>query len=60
MIDRVGRLVLIKSVIMARAINQLLITDAPTWLLDEIVKWVRAFFWDGKRNNRGAMLSLQG
>jgi hypothetical protein len=43
-----GRLVLIKSVILARPIHQLLVADALVWLLEEINKWIRAFFWVAK------------
>jgi hypothetical protein len=46
-------LVLIKSVIMARPVHQLLIADAPVWLLEEINKWIRAFFWAAKENVNG-------
>jgi hypothetical protein len=48
LLDRVGRLILIKAVIMERPIHQLLIAEVPTWLIEEIVKWARAFFWAGK------------
>jgi hypothetical protein len=53
LIDRAGRLILIKAVIMARPIHQLLIAEAPVWLLEEIVKWARAFFWAGKQEISG-------
>jgi hypothetical protein len=53
LIDRAGRLILIKAVIMARPIHQLLIAEAPVWLLEEIVKWARAFFWAGKQEVSG-------
>jgi hypothetical protein len=47
LIQRLGRLTLIKAVIAARTIHQLLIAEAPVWLLDEVVKMQRAFFWAG-------------
>jgi hypothetical protein len=53
LIDRVGRLTLIKAAIMAKPIHQLLIAEAPVWLLEEIVKWARAFFWAGKQGVSG-------
>jgi hypothetical protein len=47
------RLILIKCVILARPVHQLLVLDAPAWMLDEIVKWICAFFWAGKREVNG-------
>jgi hypothetical protein len=47
-IAKEGRLALIKSVISARPLQQLLIADAPVWLLYEVNKWARAFFWARK------------
>jgi hypothetical protein len=44
MIARAGRLTLIKAVITARPIHQLVVEDAPAWLLEEVTKWLRAFF----------------
>jgi hypothetical protein len=44
MLARSGRLVLIKSVILARPVHQLLVADAPMWLLEEINRWIKAFF----------------
>jgi hypothetical protein len=52
-ITREGRLVLVKSVISARPLHQLLIADAPVWLLDEVNKWARAFFWARKEEVNG-------
>ncbi|KAK1648314.1 hypothetical protein QYE76_066119 [Lolium multiflorum] len=48
LISREGRLVLINSVVAARAVYQMVVAEAPVWLLDEINKWMRAFFWAGK------------
>lgn len=45
MIAREGGLVLIKSVISAK--HHLLIADSPVWLLEEMDKWIRSFFWAG-------------
>jgi hypothetical protein len=39
LLERSGRLTLIKSVIMARPIHQILVAEAPAWLLEEINKW---------------------
>jgi hypothetical protein len=48
LIARQERLVLIKSVVMARPVRHLLVADALSWLLEEVVKWIRAFFWTRK------------
>jgi hypothetical protein len=48
MIAREGCLILIKAVMAARPLHLLLVADAPVWLLDEINKWMRSFFWVGK------------
>jgi hypothetical protein len=53
MIQKSGRLILIKSVISARPIHQLLVAEAPAWVLEELVKWMRAFFWAGKKEVNG-------
>jgi hypothetical protein len=53
MMARTGRLTLIKAVISARVVHHLLVEDAPVWLLDEITKWLRAFFWVGKKQVSG-------
>jgi hypothetical protein len=53
LIDRAGRLVLIKAVLTARPIHHLLVENAPLWLLEEINKWLRAFFWAGKAEANG-------
>jgi hypothetical protein len=45
MIARQGRLILIKTVVAAKAIQQLLVADAPVWMLEEIEKWQQGFFW---------------
>jgi hypothetical protein len=38
---------------MARPIHQLLIAEAPVWLLEEIIKWARDLFWAGKQGVSG-------
>jgi hypothetical protein len=53
LIDRAGRLILIKAVLTARSIHQLLVEDALVWLLEEINKWLRGFFWAGKKEANG-------
>jgi hypothetical protein len=49
MIGREGRSTLIKAVLASRTIHQLLITDPPVWLLEELNRGFRAFFWAGKK-----------
>jgi hypothetical protein len=57
LLQRSGCLILIKSVIMARTVHQLLIADGPVWLLEEINRWARGSFWAGKdRVNGGQCL----
>jgi hypothetical protein len=51
MIQKSGRLILIKSVISVWPIHQLMVAEAPTWVLEELVKWMRAFFWARKEVN---------
>jgi hypothetical protein len=53
LLARSGRLTLIKAVILARPVHQLLVADAPAWLLEEINRWIRAFFWAGKDHVSG-------
>jgi hypothetical protein len=40
MIQKSGRLILIKLVISARPIHQLMVAEAPAWVLEELVKWM--------------------
>ncbi|KAM0829792.1 hypothetical protein ACQ4PT_066642 [Festuca glaucescens] len=49
LLARSGRLVLIKAVVMARPIHQLLVADALAWLLEEINKWTRGFLLGRER-----------
>jgi exonuclease III len=53
LIQRQGRLILIKSVSSARPIHQLMVLKAPAWVFEEIEKWMRAFFWAGKDKVNG-------
>jgi hypothetical protein len=53
MIQKSGRLVLVKSVISARPIHQLMVAEAPAWVLEELARWMRAFFWAGKKEING-------
>uniref|UniRef100_A0A453ITS5 Reverse transcriptase zinc-binding domain-containing protein n=1 Tax=Aegilops tauschii subsp. strangulata TaxID=200361 RepID=A0A453ITS5_AEGTS len=52
-IQRSGRLVLVKTVIVARPVHQLLVLDPPAWVLEDINKWMRSFFWAGKDKSHG-------
>ncbi|KAM0866544.1 hypothetical protein ACQ4PT_042574 [Festuca glaucescens] len=53
LIQKQGRLVLIKSVITARPVHHMLVADAPDWLLEEVQRWMRAFLWAGKKQVSG-------
>lgn len=53
LIQRAGRRVLVKTVIAARPVHQLLILDAPDWVIEDINSWMRAFFWAGKEKTNG-------
>jgi hypothetical protein len=53
LIRREGRLVLVNSVVAARTVHQMVVAEAPVWLLEEINKWMRAFFWAGKDEVQG-------
>jgi hypothetical protein len=57
LIKKEGRLVLVNSVVSARAVHQMVVAEAPAWLLEEINRWMGAFFWAGKdRVNGGQWL----
>jgi hypothetical protein len=60
MIARAGRLVLIKAVISARPVHPLLVEDAPMWLLEEVAKWLRAFFGGEEGGEWGTMFGRMG
>jgi hypothetical protein len=53
MIAKESRLILIESVLQARPIHHILIQQARVWLLEGITKWLRAFFWSGKKDING-------
>jgi hypothetical protein len=53
MIAREGRLLLIKAVITTRPTHLLMIAETPGWFLEEVNKWMRAFFWAGKNEING-------
>ena len=44
---------LIKFVVSARPIHQLMILEAPAWVFEEINGWMRSFFWAGKEKSNG-------
>ena len=48
LMQRPGRLILVKSFIAARPIHQLLLMKPPIWVLEDMDSWMRAFFWAGK------------
>ncbi|KAM0852292.1 hypothetical protein ACQ4PT_051851 [Festuca glaucescens] len=48
-IARAGRLTLINSVMLARPIHHIIVDDPPKWLLEEVEKHLRGFFWVGKK-----------
>jgi hypothetical protein len=53
LIQRASRLMLIKSIIAARPIHHILVSELPDWLLEEIAKFLRGFFWAGKKKAYG-------
>lgn len=53
LIQRPGRLILVKSVISARPIHHLLVLDSSAWVLEEIDKCMRSFFSAGKEKANG-------
>ena len=53
LIGRPGRLVLVKSVLSARAVHHLIVTEAPAWLFEEFGKYLWSFFWAGKDHVNG-------
>jgi hypothetical protein len=53
LVQKQGRLILVKSVISAKMVHQCLVAEAPVWLLEEAAKWMRAFLWAGKNNVNG-------
>jgi hypothetical protein len=53
LIAREGRLMLIKTIVAAKPVHQMLVAEAPAWVLEEINKWQRAFFWVAKDHVSG-------
>lgn len=53
LMQRSGRLVLVKSVIAVRPVHHLLVMKAPAWVLEDMNSWMRAFFWAGKNQVNG-------
>jgi hypothetical protein len=53
LIAKPGRLTLVKSVMAARVVHQFIVAEAPAWLLEEINKSLRGFFWAGKERANG-------
>jgi hypothetical protein len=53
LIARPGRLTLIQSVMTARSVHHLLIAEAPRWLLEEMGKSFRGFYWAAKERANG-------
>ncbi|KAM0869563.1 hypothetical protein ACQ4PT_040591 [Festuca glaucescens] len=53
MISRPGRLTLVKAVMTARPVHHLLVLEAPCWVLEELEKNLRGFFWAGKEKAHG-------
>jgi hypothetical protein len=53
LIAKESRLTLAKAVLQATPVHHILVEEAPVWLLEEINKWLRAFFWSGKKEVTG-------
>jgi hypothetical protein len=53
LITKPGRLVLIKAVMCARPTHNLLISEAPAWLIQEVEKRFRGFFWAASERASG-------
>jgi hypothetical protein len=53
LIRREGGLVLINYAVAARAVHQMVVAEALVWLLEDINRWMRAFFWAGKDKEQG-------
>jgi hypothetical protein len=53
LIAKPGQLTLVKSVMAARVVHQFIVAEAPAWLLEEINKSLRGFFWAGKERANG-------
>ena len=53
LIQRPGRLILVQSVVAARPVHHLMITEAPEWVLEDMNKWMRSFLLAGKDKCNG-------
>jgi hypothetical protein len=53
MIARPGRLTLVQSVMAAHSVHHLMIAEAPCWLLEEMAKGFRGFYWAAKARANG-------
>ena len=53
LIARAGRLILVKNVMSAKPVHHLLVLEPPEWVLEELNKWFRGFFWAGKKQVNG-------
>jgi hypothetical protein len=53
LITRPGRLTLVKAVLAARPVHHLLVLEAPVWVLEELEKNLRGFFWAEKESANG-------
>jgi hypothetical protein len=53
LITKPGRLVLIKAVMCARPTHNLLISEAPAWLIQEVEKHFHGFFWAASERASG-------
>lgn len=49
MIQKPGRLILVKSIISARPIHSFMVMDAPAWVFEKLDQWMRAFFGRAKK-----------
>ena len=48
LLEWLGGLILIKAIVSARPVHQLMVMDVPTWVFEEIDSWARSFFWVAK------------
>ncbi|XP_073355143.1 uncharacterized protein [Aegilops tauschii subsp. strangulata] len=53
LIQRPGRLILVKSMIAAKPVHHFMVIEASDWVFEELDRWMRAFFWKGKEKVNG-------
>lgn len=53
LLEKSGRLVLVKAVLTAIPIYVLLAIDVPKWFIKAVDKWRRQFLWDGRKQLNG-------